>query len=74
MDPTDIMKVITNLLNEIDPSEIPANATGLVGGLDPAQALTTMMGSMVGQAQQAATSGFDMTQLVGILEGFLDGE
>lgn len=74
MDPNDIMRVITNLLNEIDPDEVPINATGLVGGLDPAQALTTMMSSMVGQAQNAATSGFDMTQLVGILEGFLNGE
>lgn len=73
MDSTQIMTVITNLLAEIDPEQIPQNATGLIDGLDPQQALTQMMGSMVSQAQSAATTGFDLTQLVGILEDYLDG-
>lgn len=72
MESADIMRVITQLLKEIDPEEVPINAAGMLGGLDPSQALNSLLTSMVGQSQSVATSGFDMTQLVSILEGFIN--
>ena len=68
MDTTMLMRIVADVLAEIDITEMPHGVNGMMSGMDPISSLQNAATSMFAVAQDGQLGGADLATITSILE------
>jgi multidrug resistance efflux pump len=68
MESSEIVRIMQQVMSEIELDELPPSLHGLLGGLDPKSALSKAATNMYSVASSAGSTDFNFAQIASLLE------